>query len=84
MMNVNLNKHSQLNLDEFNSQDSINLIKKILNNLITPINEDEKIIKDINEYIDEYIINNDFKNFVDKDFSLVNTIDKNEDILLIY
>ena len=58
----NINNHSLKNLEEFNYKNNINKINSILNNLIIPIMEDEKIIKDIIEYIEKYIINND-KNY---------------------
>ena len=76
-----LNKHSPINLEEFNFKNNINIIKTILNNLIIPVNDDEKIIKDIIGYIDEYIINNDIKNSINKDFSLVGV---NEKIWIFY
>ena len=77
----NLNKHSTQNLDNDNYKNNICKIKLILNNLIIPINKDEKIIQNIIEYLDKYIINNDI---ISKEFSLGDNNIKNEDILLIY
>ena len=79
-----INKHIPQNLDDINDKNNLDKIKIFLNNLIIPIKEDEKIIKDIVQYIDKYIINNDIKNNNSKYFSSVNNNEKNEDILLIY
>ena len=46
--------------------------------------ENEKMIIDINEYIDKYIINYDIENSIKEGFSLGKNYKKNEDILLIY
>ena len=80
----NFNEHSTKNLDDIIDKNNINEIKKILNNLIIPIDKDEKIIKNIIEYIDKCIINNDINNPINKDFSITNFNEKSEDILLIY
>ena len=77
-------KHSPQKLEEIKDKNIVNEIKTILSNLIIPLKEDETVIKDINEYIDKYIINNDYNNNIDKDFTLTNMKENNEDILLIY
>ena len=73
-----LNNHIPQKLDNTNNENNIDKIKKILSNLIIPIKEDEKIIKDIDEYIDKYIINHDITNYKHKDFSIINNNGKNK------
>ena len=87
----NFDKHCLQKLEETILKENINKIKEILKNYIMPINENEKIIKDINEYINKYVNKNldndnieDIKNLINKDFSLANNEEKDADIFLIY
>ena len=79
--------HSYQNLEENNNKNNIAQIKSILDKCIIPLNKDEKVIKDINQYIDKYIINNHIYNIIylfKDNFTLTNDNEKNEDISLIY
>ena len=82
-----INKHIPQSLEEIKDENNIYEIKEILNNYIIPLKSEDKIIKGITEYIDKYIITDEYinnKNSIIEDFSMKESEEKNNDIFLIY